>query len=77
MDRGQYNPDFGFDGGRVLYHGSNSPVFTDNDYRPHEPQFATAPILDVVRRARPPSMRSAATVSMQHTPSTGEPGTVT
>ncbi|HEY9199354.1 MAG TPA: FecR family protein [Gammaproteobacteria bacterium] len=44
--------DFGFDGGRALYHGSNSPVLTENGYGPHEPQFATAPILDVLRRAK-------------------------
>ena len=44
------SPDFGFDGGRVLGHGTNSPVFTDNGYGPHEPQYATAPILDVERR---------------------------
>ncbi|MFN2310080.1 MAG: FecR domain-containing protein [Gammaproteobacteria bacterium] len=43
---------FGFDGGRVLYHGSDSPVFTDNGYGPHEPEYATAPILDVVRRGK-------------------------
>lgn len=43
--------DFGFDGGRVLGHGSNSPVLTENGYGPHEPQYKTAPILDVVRRA--------------------------
>jgi hypothetical protein len=41
---------FGFDGGRVLYHGTDSPVFTDNGYGPHEPEYETAPILDVVRR---------------------------
>lgn len=43
-------PDSGFDGGRVLGHGSNSPVLTENGYGPHEPQYLTAPILDVVRR---------------------------
>lgn len=42
--------DLGFDGGRALYHGSDSPVLTENGYGPHEPQYATAPILDVVRR---------------------------
>ena len=42
-------PDFGFDGGRVLHHGSATPLFTENGYGPHEPQYATAPILDVVR----------------------------
>ena len=41
--------DFGFDGGRVLHHGSATPLFTENGYGPHEPQYATAPILDVVR----------------------------
>lgn len=40
----------GFDGGRVLYHGTNSPVITDNEYGPHEPEYATAPIVDVIRR---------------------------
>lgn len=44
--------DFGFDGGRTLYHGSNSPVLTENGYGPHEPQYATAPILDVLRRGK-------------------------
>ncbi|MBI5461682.1 MAG: FecR domain-containing protein [Gammaproteobacteria bacterium] len=43
-------PDFDFDGGRVLYHNTDSPVFVDNGYGPHEPQYATAPILDVMRR---------------------------
>jgi hypothetical protein len=45
-------PDFGFDGGRVLYHDTDSPVFADNDYSPDEPQYATAPIMDVVRQGR-------------------------
>lgn len=40
----------GFDGGRVLNHGTDSPVITDNGYGPHEPEYATAPILDVIRR---------------------------
>lgn len=43
-------PDFGFDGGRVLHHDTDSPVFVDKGYGPQEPQYATAPILDVVRR---------------------------
>lgn len=42
--------DFGFDGGRVLGHGTASPVLTENGYGPHEPQYTTAPIFDVVRR---------------------------
>lgn len=41
---------FGIDGGRVLGHGTDSPVFTDNGYGPHEPEYESAPILDVVRR---------------------------
>lgn len=45
-------PDFGFDGGRVLYHGTDSPVFADNGYGPHEAQYLTAPILDVERRGQ-------------------------
>ncbi|MFP5507062.1 MAG: FecR domain-containing protein [Gammaproteobacteria bacterium] len=40
----------GFDGGRTLYHGTNSPVITDNEYGPHELEYATAPIVDVIRR---------------------------
>lgn len=44
------NAFLGFDGGRVLNHGTASPVITDNGYGPHEPGYATAPILDVVRR---------------------------
>ncbi|MBI5040572.1 MAG: FecR domain-containing protein [Gammaproteobacteria bacterium] len=43
-------PDYGFDGGRVLYHDTDSPVFADNGFGPHEPQYATAPIQDVLRR---------------------------
>ena len=41
---------FGVDGGPVLNHGSNSPIFTDKGYGPHEPEYETAPVLDVVRR---------------------------
>jgi hypothetical protein len=40
----------GFDGGRTLYHGTDSPVITDNEYGPHEPEYTTAPIVDVIRR---------------------------
>lgn len=40
----------GFDGGRTLYHGTDSPVITDNEYGPHEPEYKTAPIVDVIRR---------------------------
>lgn len=61
-------PDYGFDGGRVLNHGANSPVFTDNGYGPHEPQYATAPILDVIRRgAASVDAFGSYTVDAQHT----------
>jgi len=43
-------PDYSFKGGRALGHGSASPLFTDNGYGPHEPQYATAPYQAVIRR---------------------------
>ena len=60
--------DFGFDGGRALHHGSATPLFTENGYGPHEPQYATAPILDVVRigKARVAAFGSY-TVDTEHT----------